>query len=511
MQILYLILLLLSYGDSKYVIIPLTKYNYLPNENEKNIISKIFSNIYYTKLNIGSPSQSLAAFINTSSVSNIGIINKFCDKKFYIENIGINKDYKYLNSSTFKNYKNENMLLGTKDFLITDKIKFYSDFELKTEINVDNISLLYNPNNEGYIIDDVGIDFIIEREKKTTCAYIGFQLGFQRNNVYNNLLDQLKNKKIISNTVFSFIEVNPKNELYKKNGIDYLLILGEELHDIININNIGMYISDKYNKNKIKEKNKLNDYIVNEGYYYFVWKITCSDIYIKINNNYKDNLIYLENMQNIYINQDFGLISGTAEYRNFIEQNFFNQYENNSKCSRDILNKNTNGNYYYYFVCDDDVDLSKFPSLFFKSKILQYEYSLEKEDLFIRDKDKIYFLIIFDLRLSDTWKLGKIFLDKYFFSYNYEARTISFYNENLLLDETNNKKSNNNFNLIIIMSVIIFLALLALILGFICGKNINNLRKKNKAYELDSEIKNNLIKDNKNNSQENKENFSINI
>ena len=143
---------------------------------------------------------------------------------------------------------------------------------------------------------------------------------------------------------------------------------------------------------------------------------------------------------------------------------------------------------------------------------MQYEYSIEKEDVFIKDKDKIYFLIIFDLRFSDSWKLGKIFLDKYFFSYDYEARAISFYNENLLIDEINNKNNYiNNYSTIIIISVIIFLALIALILGFIFGKNIRYLRKKNKAYELDSEIDNNLINDNDSNKEENKENFSINV
>ena len=143
---------------------------------------------------------------------------------------------------------------------------------------------------------------------------------------------------------------------------------------------------------------------------------------------------------------------------------------------------------------------------------MQYEYSIEKEDVFIKDKDKIYFLIIFDLRFSDSWKLGKIFLDKYFFSYDYEARAISFYNENLLIDEINNKNNYiNNYSTIIIISVIIFLALIALILGFIFGKNIRYLRKKNKAYELDSEINNNFINDNNSNKEENKENFSINV
>ena len=510
MQILYLVLIFLSCINSKYVIIPLTKYDYDLNEKE-NIISKIYSNIYYTRLSIGSPSQPLAAFINTSSVSNIGILNKFCSKKFYTENPNINKDYIYYNSSTFQNFKNENMFSGTKDILISDQIKLFTDFELKEEIKVDDIYLLYNPNNEGYIIDDVGLDFILEREKKTTCAYIGFQLGFQRNSVYNNLLEQLKRKNIISNTAFSFVEVNKKNELYKKNKVDYLLILGEELYDIISINNIGKYISEKYNKNKIQEKNKLSDYVVNEGYYYFVWEITCSDIYIKLNNE-KNNLIFLEQIQNVYIDQDLGLISGTLEYRNYIEDIFFNDYITLAKCSKNILKKENIENNFFYFVCDDNINIDKFPKLIFKSKILQYEYSLGKEELFLRDEDKIYFLIIFELRSTNTWKLGKPFLDKYLFSYNYEARTISFYNENLLLNEGNNSKDNNNHNFLIIIGIIIFLSLIALVLGFLYGKNIYNWRKRNKAYELDSEIDNSLIKDDDNKkSNENKENFSINL
>ena len=201
---LYLIINIFTFVNSEYIIIPLTKYKF-DFDNEENILSKISSNIYYTKLSVGEPSQKIASFINTSSISNFGIMNKFCDKKFYMNNSSINKDYLYKNSSKFNNTKNENMIIGTKDILITDQIKFYTNFELSNEIIVDNISILYNPNNEGYIIDDVGIDFIIEREKKTTCAYIGFQLGFQRNNIYNNLLEQLKRKKIITNTVFSFI------------------------------------------------------------------------------------------------------------------------------------------------------------------------------------------------------------------------------------------------------------------------------------------------------------------
>ena len=221
----------------------------------------------------------------------------------------------------------------------------------------------------------------------------------------------------------------------------------------------------------------------------------------------------MEQIQNVYIDQDLGLISGTLEYRNYIEDIFFNGYITSAKCSKHILKKENIENNFFYFVCDDNINIDKFPNLIFKSKILQYEYSLGKEELFLRDKDKIYFLIIFELRSTNTWKLGKPFLDKYLFSYNYEARTISFYNENLLLNEGNNSNNDNkNHNYLIIIGIIIFLSLIALVLGFLYGKNIYNWRKRNKAYELDSEIDNSLIKDDDNKkSNENKENFSINL
>ena len=55
------------------------------------------------------------------------------------------------------------------------------------------------------------------------------------------------------------------------------------------------------------------------------------------------------------------------------------------------------------------------------------------------------------------------------------------------------------------------LSVIALILGFLYGKNIYYLRKKNKAYELDSETDNNLIKEDKEEKEAEKENFSINV
>ena len=356
-----LLLYILIIVKCKYIVIPLKKYTYNYNENE-NIMTKIYSNILYTELSIGEPKQTIITFINTTTDSNIGIYNKYCDSIFYLNNTNINKNYFYNNSSTFYQIGEGDMKKGTKNILIKDQIKFYTNFELTEEIKVENISILYNPNNIEYILDDVGMDFIIEKEKRTTCGYIGLKLGYNSEDTNYNLIDQLKEKKIISNTIFSFIEVNKNNDKYKDNNIEYLLVIGEEIYDIFNEKGIDKYINKKYNRNIYVEKSKLNDYIINEGYY-FIWKLVFNNIYMNIDNN----IINMEQIKNIFLNNDYGLISGTGEYRKLIIAKFFNQYLNNNTCSEKILRTYDIGSFYYY-ICNNTININNFPSLYLKSK-----------------------------------------------------------------------------------------------------------------------------------------------
>jgi hypothetical protein len=279
--------------------------------------------------------------------------------------------------------------------------------------------------------------------------------------------------------VFTFIEANKNNEIYKKNNIDYLLIIGDDTYEFFNEKNINKYVSEKYDKNKYIEKNKLNDYIVNEGFY-FVWKIIFNSIYININKE----VINMEQIKNIFLDNDYGLISGTGEYRNLIEKHFFNEYINKSKCAIDILKTKDLGNFYYY-ECDSDININNFPNLYFKSKNFQYEFQLTKDDLFAKDNDKIYFLIVFEFSRTNTWKLGKPFLEKYLFSYNYDAKTVIFYNDNLPKDESNTN-NNNTIKKYLIIIVIIIVSLIALVVGFLLGRYIYNQRKNRIALELKS-------------------------
>ena len=497
---IFILFLVNSFINSKYIVIPLKKHN--NDIQDDNLLSKIYSNIHFIELSIGEPKQNIITFINTNSNSNFGINNKYCDSNLYIDYKDINKDYYYENSSTFYQVGEGNMKLGIKDIQINEQIKFYTNFELTEEISVQNMSLLYNPNNEEVILDDVGYDYIKKRENRTTCGYIGLRLGmyYEEN---NNILDQLKQKGIISNTVFTFFEANKNNTKYKNNNIEYLMVIGEEIYDIFKDKNIKEYISEKYNKDQFVEKGKLNDYINNEGFY-FIWKITFNNIYTYINNTN----INMEQIENVFLDNDFGLISGTKEYKNLIETNYFKQYEDINKCWEKILKTNDLGSFYYY-VCDDDINIDIFPTLFLKCKNLQYEFQLTKDDLFIKHNHKIYFLIVFEFLRIKTWKLGKPFLDKYLFSYNYDSKTVGFYNENLLLDEAKEKNNDNIYMKYIIISIIVFLSLISLILGFFIGRFFYNKRKKSGAYELENSLSYNFAKE-ENENKDNQKIISIN-
>ena len=473
--ILFLCFFILS--KSKYIVIPLKKY-YHTYENE-NSISKIDSNLYYTELSIGEPSQKIIFFINSTTESNMGIKNKFCDSKFYLDDPTINQKYNYENSTTFYQISEGNMDFGKKDLLIKDQFSFYSNFELTEEIKAENITIIYNPNSEEYILDDVGMDFINDKEKRAACGYIGLRLEMNSQSINNNFLEQLKEKGIISKTIFSFIEVNKNNTKYKNNKIEYLMVIGEDIYDIFSLNDINKYINEKYKKEQYVEKTKISDYIL-EGYY-FKWKLTMNNIYIDNNNN----ITNMKAITNIFIDNNYGAIAGTKEYRDIIKELFFNDYINKSKCfEKDIISYEIGG--FHYIICDDDININNFPTLYLKSNNLQYVYELTKDELFLKDNNKIYFLIIFEYSKTNSWTLGKPFLEKYLLSYNYDAKSIGFYNENLL-DNSHNDNNNKKY---IILIVVIILSLIALVLGFLIGRYFYNKAKKKNALELDESLKN---------------------
>ena len=132
-----------------------------------------------------------------------------------------------------------------------------------------------------------------------------------------------------------------------------------------------------------------------------------------------------------------------------------------------------------------------FPTISFLHRYFNKSFELNYDDLFVEKGDYIYFKIFFHKREQEMWKLGKPFLSKYFFSFDLDGRTISFYDK-IGIDEKetekNGNKINNNLVLIIIITI---LALLVAVLGFFIGKCIykTNIRKKGEELQ-DSDIYN---------------------
>ena len=97
----------------------------------------------------------------------------------------------------------------------------------------------------------------------------------------------------------------------------------------------------------------------------------------------------------------------------------------------------------------------------------------KKENIFIWK----YF---FNRNEIDYWRLGKPFLKKYFFSFNLDGRSISFYDIENNEEKDDNKKNSN----IVLIIIIIILILICGVLGFFLAKYLYIRKQKKKGTEL---------------------------
>ena len=146
------------------------------------------------------------------------------------------------------------------------------------------------------------------------------------------------------------------------------------------------------------------------------WKFTFDNITW---NNHHFNLI-----KDAKIYLDLGIIEGTKQYREYLEE----KYLNINNCERILFKKIV----YFIIVCPSNLDITKFPPLKFYSKDLNYTFILDHNDVFYKDKNnnnKYLFLITFGNYNADYWVLGKLFLKKYKIIFDIDKKTIGFYSD----------------------------------------------------------------------------------
>lgn len=420
--------------------------------NATNFIHYNLDSLYYTKIKFGTPEKTYIMQIKLDDygfkITNYdceielqdktveNIYNPFLSNSSIVEISGINFTY-YWENQVYK---------------ITEYINLLSNNNI---INNPKITFIYNPRNLTFA--KKAKDF-----SPNTCFKLGLRLPEKYYEHYEDyeisLLGQFKRQKFI-NSYEWFIEYGSNDK------DDSLLIIGISPHE---------YNNKKYIENNLRKISCYNR-LFNDYYY---WNFKFTQIFMRD----KDNKREFMNMNTACFVPSLNVIKGTYEYQKIINESLFSELIINHKCFEEFSLLNNiiychNENKIKNYIKD------KFLNIVFFNNDLEEEFVLTYEDLFVEKGNIFYFLIVFDYSSSiNTWILGKPFLTKYFFSYDYNMKTISYYKKGKTINHLPKKKN----NIWIIIIVIFGFLTICCILGFLFAKYFydNNTEK---AIELDDE------------------------
>ena len=276
--------------------------------------------------------------------------------------------------------------------------------------------------------------------------------SFQEN---YNLISLLKKMNITNNYIFSYEYDNENDEEGK-------IIIGEYPHN---------YKKDKYNEDQLR-----NDYAVAE-HFEIVWGLLFNSIYFFDEDKNKTSINDIKYARFI---PELNCIKGTKSYRKEIENSFFNYYINKSICryENNIMNCDANSEF----------KVEKFPTLYFLNKKINYTFELNYKDLFVKKGKKYFFLMILPSSYTEHFEMGKIFLKKYFFTYDLDKKTINFYNENIPIakkEEIFNKENSSYPIYLIIFAIVLLVA--ACVIGFYFGIKLYEKSRNKRKNELDED------------------------
>lgn len=422
----------LFYIVTSYIAIPFKTFKNSESPSSinlaKNFLKENLNNTIYIEIEAGTHSQKIPALILSDEFG------------FFVLN------HKRIISSLFETIEKTNSFLKSENF--KDNMTFRNDiFKFPTESS----SLKQASLNFMYSLDlNKNINFGNDEKNKYSCAGIGIRGAqyFGKNREYN-LVNQLFNKNVIKNNYFSIIYSTNSND-------EGTFLIGIEPHN--------------HDKKHFYEEQLT--YIPNEENNNFnFWTLHPSKIFF--------NQYNLTNNLNCILVYNLGLIFGTDNYLKLIREQFFNNLTLELKCHEEVIYS-----VYTVFYCDNIKDVEKFPSLNFYLEQKLYTFTLDYKDLFYEKNGKFFFKVIFDRNDKNQWKLGKPFLKKYVFIFDYSTKMIGFYNENL-------PKSNRikKISYIIIFILVILIISFFCYIGFYHGKKVYNKAINEKLEEYDYKYK----------------------
>ena len=184
------------------------------------------------------------------------------------------------------------------------------------------------------------------------------------------------------------------------------------------------------------------------------------------------------------------------EYYSSIKSSFFDSLISQELCKIEYGSLE----FFYTFSCLKTPEtlekIARFPTLNFLSKKLHKNFSLNYTELFFLEHQKIYFKVLFiNGEFNPSFRLGKVFLRKYQFVFDYERKSVGFYNmeyNNNINDNNNNNNNNikNNEIKYNICEILIVLSIIgaAALGGYFLGRKKQYENRRKKANEMEDEF-----------------------
>ncbi len=449
--------------SKNYVLIQLKKFENESISNNKEftpetLINNLF-NKYYTFLNVGFPPQKTEAQLSIedaglSMEENICLTSNYYDK---------NKSLSLNQTHAFDQYS-----FSLKKVVVNETIDFSyynSNTNEISQITIPEYTFMYNKTNNTR---KEGEEEKIEKEiSAKACLVLGFRLQCERVAVYCKSIPAFLKERNITNAYnFNFLFYDKDSNNKNNNDYDASILIGENPHE--------------YNK----EKYSLVNYITSNAIEYVTeptWTLEFQNYFYSENGT---KIIFRVHSLKAKIKATFWFhleyIIGIKDYYKSIKENYFDNYE--KECTENVVNTN-----YTVFTCDKNFNTDKFPTLYFYHEDYDYTFELTHKDLFKVIGDKKYFLIIFDKVSNYPWKFGKLFMNKYFFNFEFDQKLIGFYKD-LNNNSNENEKEKNGQNLSSLLWILWTVLLILTGIGcFLLGKFLFNKNRKKRANELDDD------------------------
>ena len=455
-NIIHFIILFYNYYG-KNIVLPFKKISVENFNGKGRTINDLLSFIIYTNITMGTPPQPCAHIIEQKQDI---FLYKKVELSYNSKKFDENLQQKIINTTNYW-YISDN---STTFSLIDGYYMIYSDIFYFQNLNNNQTKIelkfnIYSKQNK-YKCGIISL-------KNPVYPYFGLEMYF---------INEIKEKDLISEYYFTLI-YNENNSLFNYNDNLNLgkIIIGESPHT---------FNPDKYKK---------DDEIVNNGN-----EFTLFINQMKFNTS-KFN--YSEENFKIELSFSSGFIKGSSSFRDEIKKIFFEELFKKNLCTEEYLEENLYIATHIVYSCNNTKEVQEqiksFPTLYFEIKQNNLTFIFTYKELFSLFNERIYFLINFKDGNYTDWKMGDIFLRKYLTSFNYDAKTISFYRNQV--DEVNSKSkvpdytenkgdssSKVNIGKILRIIVEISMAIVIIVISVLLYKKYKSSRKK-RANELDDD------------------------